>query len=94
MFAPFLQETLCMPPGLECYKSVKTSSEKCNIPCKGIYADVYREYDFEYVDDIKKFRTSLTNYKEYKSGFINGTEGNIRKLMRFKFKLSYFASVS
>ena len=80
MFKPFVQETLCMPPGLELYKSVKKSSETCNIPCKGINADVYREEDFEKVEEKEKFGISLANYKEYKSGFINGTEGNIWEL--------------
>ena len=66
-----------MPPGLECYKSVKKSSEKCIIPCKGIYADVNRVEDFEKVEEIEKFGPTLESYKNYKSGFINGTEGYI-----------------
>jgi hypothetical protein len=66
-----------MPPGLECYKSVKKSSDKCIIPCTGIYADVYRDEDFKPVEEIDKFRTTLENYENYKSGFINGTEGYI-----------------
>jgi hypothetical protein len=65
-----------MPPGLECYKSVKKSSEKCIIPCKGIYADVSRGEDSEQVEEIEEFRTTLDSYKSYKSGFINRTEGN------------------
>jgi hypothetical protein len=32
------------------------------------------------VEDIEKLRTSLANYKEYKSGFYNRKEGNIIKL--------------
>ena len=66
-----------MPPGLECYKSVKRSSEKCIIPCKGIYADVTKVEDFEKVEEIEKFRPTLKSYKNYKSGFTNGTEGDI-----------------
>ena len=66
-----------MPPGLECYKSVNKISEKCIIPCKGIYADVYRGEDFEKVEEIEEFRTTLESYQNYKSGFINRTEGNI-----------------
>jgi hypothetical protein len=66
-----------MPPGLECYTSVKTYSEKCIIPCKGTYADVYKKEDFKKVEEIEKLRTTLDDYKEYKSGFFNGTEGNI-----------------
>ena len=65
-----------MPPGLECYKSVKKYSEKCLIPCKGTYADVYKKEDFKQVEEIEKLRATLNNYKKYKSGFFNGTEGN------------------
>ena len=72
---PFVQETLCMPPGLECYKSVKKSSEKCRIPCKGIYADVVRKEGFKQTEDVRKIKAALGNYKEYKAGFINRTEG-------------------
>ena len=69
-----------MPPGLEFYTSVETYSEKCLIPCKGTYADVDKKEDFKKVEEIEKLRTTLYNYKEYKSGFFNGTEGNIGKL--------------
>jgi hypothetical protein len=69
-----------MPPGLECYKSVKKSSEKCTIPCKGIYADVSRGEDFEPVEEIEEFGPTLASYTNYKSGFINKTEGDIQEL--------------
>ena len=73
-----------MPPGLECYKSLEKSSEKCKIPCKGIYADVSREEDFEKVEEIIKFRTTLESYKKYKSGIRNEKEGNkLRKNKRY-----------
>ena len=66
-----------MPPGLQCYKSVETYSEKCLIPCKGTYADVDKKENFKKVEEIEKLRTTLLNHKKYKSGFFNGTEGNI-----------------
>ena len=77
LFNPSVQETLCMPPGLECYKSLNTYSEKCIIPCKGSYADVSKGDDFKKVEEIEKLRTTLDDYKDYKSGFFNGTEGSI-----------------
>ena len=72
--ALFVQETLCMPPGLECYKSVKKGSESC-VPCEGIYFHVNRDEDFKPVEQLEVYKTTIQNYKEYKSGFINGTEG-------------------
>ena len=68
-----------MPPGLECYKSVETYSEKCIIPCKGTYADVTKGEDFKQVEEIEQLRTTLNEYRKYKT-FVNGTEGNIGKL--------------
>ena len=64
-----------MPPGLECYKSVELSSDACIIPCKGLYADVEREEAVENIESIEKFQPVLDQYKQYKAGFINGTEG-------------------
>jgi hypothetical protein len=61
-----------MPQGLECYRSVTQSSDNC-IPCKGIYFRV--EKHLMSVEVSKEFKTALENYKEYKSGFNNGTEG-------------------
>ena len=63
-----------MPPGLECYKSVEKRSDKC-IPCKGIFLHVERDDDFKPVEELKEFKPTLERYKEYKSGFINRTEG-------------------
>ena len=68
-----------MPPGLECYKTVEKYSDKCIIPCKGTYADVYKKEDFKQVEEIEKLRTTLNEYRKYKT-FVNGTEGNIGKL--------------
>ena len=65
-----------MPPGLECYKTVEKYSDKCIIPCKGTYADVYKKEDFKQVEEIEKLRTTLNEYTKYKT-FVNGTEGNI-----------------
>ena len=64
-----------MPPGLECYNSVKLRSDECIIPCKGMYADVEREEGFEATEKIEKFQPVLGQYKQYKAGFINETEG-------------------
>ena len=75
-----------MPPGLECYKSVQLSSDACIIPCKGLYADVERVEGFEVVENIKKFQPVLDQYKEYKAGFINGTEG--RSLTSISFNIN------
>ena len=64
-----------MPPGLECYKSVKKTSDKCLIPCKGVFADVEKGEDYKQVEAIEKFRATLHNYEDYKSGFITRNEG-------------------
>ena len=69
-----------MPPGLECYKSVETFSEKCIILCKGTYADVTKGEDFKQVEEIEQLRTTLNEYRKYKT-FVNGTEGNIWELI-------------
>ena len=64
-----------MPPGLECYKSVKKTSDKCLIPCKGVFADVEKREDYKQVEAIEKFRYTLHDYRDYKSGFITRNEG-------------------
>ena len=64
-----------MPPGLECYKSIQKVSDKCLIPCKGVYAEVESDVDVKPEEEIEKFKAALGLYKEYKSGFLNRTEG-------------------
>ena len=64
-----------MPPGLECYKSIQKVSDKCIIPCNGVYAEVIGDVDARPEEEIKKFKDGLHFYKEYKSGFLNRTEG-------------------
>ena len=56
--ALFVQETLCMPPGLECYKSVKKGSESC-VPCEGIYFHVNRDEDFKPVEQLEEYKTMV-----------------------------------
>ena len=71
---------LCMPPGLECYKSVSFSSDKCLLPCKGMNADVSRDERVEEVEKIGKFKRTLDAYKKYyKIEFYNRKKG-IQKL--------------
>ena len=65
-----------MPPGLDCYKSVKKSTENC-IPCNGIYFHVEREDYEKPIEDLEKFKTILDKYKEYKSGITKETEGKL-----------------
>ena len=64
-----------MPPGLECYKSIPKVSDKCLIPCTGVYAVVEKDWNVKPEEEIKKFKAALDLYKKYKSGFLNGTEG-------------------
>ena len=71
-----------MPQGLECYKSVKNDLEIC-IPCAGIYFHVDRDEDLKPVEQLEEFRNMVNNYKEYKSGFFKGTEGNHLTLLNF-----------
>ena len=64
----FLQnDSVCLPPGLECYKKeVKLSQDDCSVlPCRGIYADVVK-YG---VEDLLMDKQILDKYKEYKAGF-------------------------
>ena len=65
-----------MPPGLECYGTVKPSAAECLRPCKGVYAEVEREGGGEEVERMDNFKPVLDRYKEYKSGFRNDTKGN------------------
>ena len=63
-----------MPPGLECFKGVRETSEKC-IPCTGIYFHVERDEDFRSAEESEEYKAILEKYKEYKLGFSNRTEG-------------------
>ena len=65
----FQNDTVCLPPGLDCYeKEVKESENNCTVPCKGIYADVTKG-DAEDLYTLDNFKPVLDKYKEYKSGF-------------------------
>ena len=63
-----------MPPGLECYKSIKSGLENC-IPCEGIYFNVGKDEDIQPVEQLKEYTNIVKKYKEYKSGFTKGAEG-------------------
>ena len=66
----FQNDTVCLPPGLDCYeKEVKESENNCTVPCKGIYADVTKG-DVEDLYTLDNFKPVLNKYKEYKSGFM------------------------
>ena len=69
------QDPLCLPPGLECYKSVPMRSDECLPPCKGVYADAKRVEGVTEKANMEMFKPVLDTYKNYKSGFINTTEG-------------------
>ena len=66
----FQNATVCLPPGLDCYKDEAMKIEdNCTLPCKGIYADV----TVGGVEDLYKlmnFKPVLDRYKEYKAGFM------------------------
>ena len=65
----FNQETLCSPTGVECYKSVRSSTSKCS-PCRGLYADIATDTSGQGdVNKIKKVDKLIENYEFYKRGF-------------------------
>ena len=69
MFFIFQNDTVCLPPGLECYKTkVELDNEDCIIPCKGIYADLVRK-DIKDIEANSDFRSVYEEYKNYKGGF-------------------------
>jgi hypothetical protein len=70
---------------LERYKSIKKYSDEFSIPCKGIYVDVVKNEDVEKVEEMEEFRTTLNNYKKYKTQVINGTEGSFKLLFLLVF---------
>ena len=45
-------------------------SGKCLIPCKGIYADVFKEIEGISVDYMIKFVELIGNYESYKRGYV------------------------
>jgi hypothetical protein len=57
-----------MPPGRNCYKTIKKTSENC-IPCRGIYVHVEKDDVFKPVEKMEEFITILDTYKEYKLGY-------------------------
>ena len=64
-----LQESLCTPAGIECYKNIQLDPTKCLAPCKGLYADVEKGEEIQNVEDLKKFDALIEDYKRYKRGY-------------------------
>lgn len=61
---------------MECYKSLNLTFEKCNIPCKGVYADVVSKEGVQDLKIEKTFFDIFNKYKAYKSGVTdNKNEG-------------------
>ena len=54
---------------MECYKKIKEETEKCLIPCKGVFAGVYKDEFNIQVEKMEDFGSILDNYKEYKTGY-------------------------
>ena len=55
---------------MDCYKTIVLDTEKCLIPCKGLYADVLK-------DDITingQFGKLIEEYENYKRGYENDME--------------------
>ena len=60
---------MCSPTGIECYKRVRVSAEKC-LPCRGLYADIAIDTsDLRDVNKMKKVEKLIEKYELYKGGF-------------------------
>ena len=68
----FKTETTCTPTGNTCYERIIKAEDKCSIPCKGLYADVIKNMDFEQLDQLDMFRNNLARYDAFKAGFASG----------------------
>ena len=53
---------------------MKVVTDACLTLCVGVYAGVER-HEGAKQDIMEKLKDVLEEYKEYKSGFVNGTEG-------------------
>ena len=62
---------MCLPAGIECYKSIKEEEIKCLVPCKGVFADVQRNLNIKKVKEIEDFKLTFDEYKAFKSGYNN-----------------------
>ena len=56
---------------MECLKHIKKNVETCQIPCKGLYADVVKEMDYKQDEQPE---INIAGYEEYKAGYGNDTE--------------------
>ena len=49
--------------------TLTADSEKCAVPCEGLYADVEKSTDFMDVPDSEALSKVLIDYEDFKSGF-------------------------
>ena len=75
-YLPF-QEDVCLPKqrekGTTCYKSIKFTPRECVLPCGGFYASLKAKKKQKINE---KFRSAFEEYKNYKSGFVNRSQGS------------------
>ena len=53
---------------------MKEDPKKCLVPCKGLYSDVYKDTDFQKVEEMKNFENILASYENYKKGQLKDIE--------------------
>ena len=59
----------CGPNGTDCFKNFPLNTD-CLEPCHGLYADIHRyEEGTKQMKDMKRLRTMLQEYEEYKRGY-------------------------
>ena len=76
---------MCTPAGTECYQNAPIDPTTCLTPCKGQYADVLKDDNFEKVENMMNFKSTLASYESYKRGVSKAVEYPELMLSRFSF---------
>ena len=65
-----LQEKLCTPNGVSCYRKLEPNYENCILPCKGLYADVQFSTKNEDTDENYTLEKLTKDYALFKERFL------------------------
>ena len=49
--------------------TLTVDSEKCAVPCEGLYADIEKSTDFTDFTESEALSKALIDYEDFKSGF-------------------------
>ena len=63
----FVQENICSPSGLDCFRQIRLS-HKCLPPCRGLYLDVNVDKNIPAIESYPEFQPAYESYVNWKKG--------------------------